>query len=182
MSIAVLLAAGKSSRTTVMKPLYRVGGRPLVDLQIATLRSYGYRVAVILGYRAEALEDAISEPCMLYRNEAYEEGMFSSVKVACRVLKGEDLLLCHIDRPVADRAVFEALEQAGAELAVARFRGERAPPVYLSGEMAEELIASPMRRLDTWVLSRAELCYVDVDDPRVVQNANTDTLLRRYFD
>ena len=41
----VLLAAGKSSRTSVMKQLYPIKGEYLINRQIRKLRGYGYNVA-----------------------------------------------------------------------------------------------------------------------------------------
>jgi len=182
MSVAVLLAAGYSRRTTIQKPLYPVGGRPLIERQAERLAAYGYRVGAVLGYRAEAVAAALEHPCEIVVNEAYDEGMMSSVRAACRAWPGENLLLCHVDRPVPAREVFAALERAGSPLAVCRYRGERAPPIFLGAELSGALLASDATRLDAWVLSRPELRYVEVRDPRVSMNANDDEKLRSYFD
>jgi hypothetical protein len=47
--------------------------------------------------------------------------------------------------------------------------------------MGQRLLTATETRLDTWILSQPELRWIDVEDPRVVRNANTDESLRRYF-
>jgi len=95
----VLLAAGRSSRSSVMKQLYPVMGEYLINHQIRKLRAYGYDVAVVLGHAYEKIRSVLNENVTIIHNEHYEEGMFSSVKSAFKALDDEQLIFCHIDRP-----------------------------------------------------------------------------------
>jgi molybdenum cofactor cytidylyltransferase len=178
----VLLAAGKSSRTSVMKQLYPVKGEYLINLQVRKLRGYGYNVAVVLGHAYERIRSVLDQDVTIVHNAHYEEGMFSSVKSAFKALDDEQLIFCHIDRPVPDRAVFEALMQSGTPVAVAFYDGKKAPPVRISALMKERLLTSDLERLDHWVKAADDVAYVEVDDPKVHHNANTDETLKEYFD
>jgi len=177
----VLLAAGKSTRTSVMKPLYRVGADLLINLQIRKLHSYGFNVAVVLGHAYERIRAVIDPGVTVIHNEGYEAGMFSSVKTAFESLDAPELYFCHVDRPVPDRSVFEALSQSRSPVAVAYYDGRRAPPVRISAAMKADLLASDAARLDQWVLASGVAEYVPADDPKVLENANTDEELKRYF-
>lgn len=177
----VLLAAGKSTRTTVMKPLYRIGGDVLINHQIRKLLDYGYEVAVVLGHAFEKIRPVIGPEVTVIRNERYEKGMFSSVKKAFETLDTPELYFCHIDRPVPDKSVFEALSHSPSPVAVAFFDGRRAPPVRISSAMKAALLTSTETRLDHWVLATGIADFVPVDDPKVLYNANTDKELERYF-
>jgi len=177
----VLLAAGKSSRSSVMKPLYRVEGEYLINRQIRQLRSYGYDVAVVLGHAYERINAVLSDEVKVIRNEVYEEGMFSSVKRAFEVLDAPELYFCQVDRPVPDKRVFEALSRSKSPVATAFFEGHRAPPQCISAVMKSDLLSSDAGRLDAWIEATGISEAVVVDDPKVALNANTDEQLRRIF-
>jgi len=108
--------------------------------------------------------------------------MFSSVKSAFKALDDEQLIFCHIDRPVPDKAVFEALMKSEKPVAVAFYGGEKAPPIRIRASMKERLLTSDLERLDHWIAAADDVDYVDVNDPKVHHNANTDETLLQYFD
>jgi molybdenum cofactor cytidylyltransferase len=178
---AVLLAAGRSSRTSVMKQLYPVKGEFLINVQIAALHAYGFDVAVVLGHEYERIRTVLDDGVTIVYNENYEEGMFSSVKKAFKELDKEQLVFCHIDRPIPDLAVFEALLQSDKAIAVAFYHGEKAPPIRIRSSMKKQLLSSGLDRLDHWIAAADDVAYVEVDDMKVHYNANTDVKLKKYF-
>ena len=182
MITVVLLAAGKSSRTSTVKQLYLIKGEYLINVQIGILLSYGFDVAVVLGHEYEKIRTILDNSMTIVHNENYEEGMFSSVKKAFEVLDEEQLVFCHIDRPIPDLAVFEALLQSDKAIAVAFYQGEKAPPIRIKSSMKKRLLNSDLKRLDHWIAAEDDVAYVEVDDPKVHYNANTDETLKRYFD
>ena len=177
----VLLAAGKSSRTSVMKQLYPVKDEYLINIQIGILHTYGFDVAVILGHEYEKIRSILDNSVTIVHNKDYEEGMFSSVKKAFKELDEEQLIFCHIDRPIPDLAVFEALLQSDKAIAVAFYQGEKAPPIRIKSSMKKQLLNSDLERLDYWIAEEDDVAYVEVDDPKVHYNANTDEKLKKYF-
>jgi len=177
----VLLAAGKSSRTSVMKQLYPVKGEYLINVQIGILYAYGFNVAVVLGYEYEKIRTILDSSVTIIHNENYEEGMFSSVKKAFKELDEDQLLFCHIDRPIPDLDVFEALLQSDKAISVAFYQGEKAPPIRIRSSMKKRLLNSDLKRLDHWIAAEDDVAYVEVDDPKVHYNANTDETLKKYF-
>ena len=177
----VLLAAGKSSRTSVLKQLYPVKGEYLINVQIGTLHAYGFDVAVVLGHEYERIHTILDNSVTIVHNEHYEEGMFSSVKMAFKALNDEQLVFCHVDRPIPDLAVFEALLESDNAIAVAFYQGEKAPPIRIKSSMKKRLLDSDLERLDYWIAAEDDVDYVEVDDPKVHYNANTDETLKKYF-
>ena len=177
----VLLAAGKSSRTSVLKQLYPVKGEYLINVQIRTLQTYGFDVSVVLGHEYEKIRTILDPDVTIVQNENYEEGMFSSVKKAFKELNAEQLIFCHIDRPIPDLGVFEALLQSDKAIAVAFYQGKKAPPIRIRASMKNRLLDSNLERLDYWIAAEDDVDYVEVDDPKVHYNANTDETLKKYF-
>ena len=177
----VLLAAGRSSRTTGLKQLYRVQDEYLINIQIKRLLDYGFDVILVLGYMKRQIEAVLKHKTTLLYNEDYDKGMFSSVQKVFASVKDEDLILTHIDRPVADKTVFDALLQSGSEIAVASYQHQKAPPILIRASMRKEVLNTPLKRLDHWIASTDTASYIEVDDERILYNANTDAQLRRYF-
>ncbi|WP_415406132.1 nucleotidyltransferase family protein [Sulfurovum sp. CS9] len=182
MITVVLLAAGKSSRTSTVKQLYPVKGEYLINIQIRKLHAYGFDVAVVLGHEYKKIRTVLDNSVTIVHNENYEEGMFSSVKKVFETLDEEQLIFCHIDRPIPDLAVFEALLQSEKAISVAFYQGEKAPPIRIKSSMKKHLLNSNLKRLDHWIAAEDDVDYLEVDDPKVHYNANTDETLKRYFD
>jgi len=182
MITVVLLAAGRSSRTSVMKQLYRVRGEYLINLQCRELRTYGFDVVVVLGYAYKKISMVLDRNVRIIYNEKYEAGMFSSVKKVFNTLDAAQFIFCHVDRPVPERDVFEALLANNMEIAVTCYQGEKAPPIRIRTSMKKRLLHSSAKRLDHWIAEEREhVAYVEVNDPKVHCNANTDEALHRCF-
>jgi molybdenum cofactor cytidylyltransferase len=181
MSIIVLLAAGKSTRTSQMKQLYISDGEYLINKQINILLSYGYEVAVVLGHRYEEIKSILNQNIKILYNDKYELGMFSSVKKAFEELEADRLLFCHIDRPIVSKEIFEKLIRSESEIATTFFNSKKAPPIMIKYSMKKELLDSKHTRLDYWIENTKRALYIEVDDERVHYNANSDEKLKRYF-
>ncbi len=179
--IVVLLAAGKSSRTTNMKQLHKVNGEYLINIQIKKLLSYGYKVAVVLGHDYQEIVDILDEVVVVIHNKNYNDGMFSSVKKAVQELDEDAFIFCHIDRPIADKDVFEKLLKSDADVAVTYLHQKKAPPIMIKSTMKESLLSSKHKRLDYWIEENEKLELLHVEDEKVHYNANSDEELRRYF-
>jgi len=179
--LVILLAGGESKRTSTMKQLYKIDGEFLINVQIKKLLSYGYDVAVILGHNFENIKKIIDSDVKILKNENYKDGMFSSVKLACKELDSKKYLFCHIDRPIADKEVFEVLLNVKTDVAVAFKDSKKAPPIMINSTMKKDIEESSHSRLDHWIESISSLSLVDVKDEKVHFNANTDSELKRYF-
>jgi CTP:molybdopterin cytidylyltransferase MocA len=164
-----------------MKQLYPVEGEYLINIQIRTLHAYGFDVAVVLGHEFEMIRTILDNNVTVVHNVHYEEGMFSSVKKAFKALDDEQLVFCHVDRPIPDLTVFEALLQSDSAIAVAFYQGKKAPPIRIRSSMKKRLLNSDLARLDHWIAAADDVEYVEIADPKVHYNANTDEQLKRYF-
>jgi len=181
MTKVVLLAAGKSTRTTRMKQLYKIDGEYLINVQIKKLLAYGYEVLVVLGHKYEEVFAVLDKRVEVIHNDEYERGMFSSVQSVFRKSAAEQFLFCHTDRPLADREVFESMIGSKSDVAVAFCCGKKAPPIMMRSIVKEQILNAKEHRLDDWVLAFKELEFVKVNDEKVHHNANSDSELERYF-
>src|SRR5271156_6862674 len=98
---AVILAAGRGSRMGQLggdrpKCLVELGGRPLIERQIAALRRGGVdQIGVVCGYRAEMIDF----PNLFYfANERWAEtNMVTSLTAAASWLRSGPLIVSYAD-------------------------------------------------------------------------------------
>jgi len=92
--LALILAAGKGRRMNGDKPkvCYLVGGVPLINRSIATLKNWGFpHILVVVGHRCEDVVNAVEEefPDVNFILQEEQKGTGHAVKCACEFLKAE---------------------------------------------------------------------------------------------
>jgi len=129
--VAVVLAAGGSTRLEQPKQLAPIAGRPALAYTLDALRASAVDgITVVLGHRADEVAAAVDlSGCDVVRNPAYAEGQSTSVKAGVRSLfESADIgaaLMTVGDQPTLSPAVVDAL--------VAAYRATGGPwivPVY----------------------------------------------------
>ena len=140
----VLLAAGEGKRLGTPKALVELGGRRLVDRAAGLLREGGAApVLVVTGAAPVTVPGVIGVP-----NPDWRTGMGSSLAAGLRALPGDctAAVIALVDQPLIGADVVRRLlsaHQAGAELAVAAYRGRARNPVLLGrGHWAGVLAAA----------------------------------------
>lgn len=186
MICAILLAAGASTRTTLPKPLYPIGGVPLVVYQIERLLESGVdQVIVVVGYHAEAVRAAIGERERVRTvcNPLPQEGMFSSLCTAIAAAPREGRILIHpVDVPLAAERCLERLYAAEAPIVIPVCEGRKGHPVLIEASLARTIPFCGVERLDRWLEGHREMSLlIPLEDPSIVYNGNTDAELARYF-
>jgi CTP:molybdopterin cytidylyltransferase MocA len=168
-----------------------VHGAPWLERQLERLAQCGLsRAVVVLGYDLPAhvlampwVERALAAPLPLLGlrvevvwNGAPERGPFSSL--ACGLARVGATFVLPVDVPCPGRAVWEALDAAGALAAVPEREGRGGHPVRLSAAFVDRLRAVPIdapdARLDVQLrkLAPDEIARVAVDDVRAFTNLN----------
>jgi len=85
---AVVLAAGRSTRMGVFKPLLPFGPHSIIEQILSTVRTAGVEtLRVVVGWNADLLVPIVERHGAVWvRNERYEEGMYSSIQVGVQGL------------------------------------------------------------------------------------------------
>jgi molybdenum cofactor cytidylyltransferase len=139
---AVVLAAGASTRLGQPKQLLRwpaFGGETLIDRTIGLAREAGAEpIFVVLGAHAEEIRlQAELRDCILVRNEAWAEGMASSIRLGISTVLenapdafGAMMLVCDQPALSADhlRALLNAHRSDPKTVAASRYAGRAGVP------------------------------------------------------
>ena len=180
---AVILAAGGSTRMGQLKQLLPLGGRPMVrHVAEAVCRAGLAQVVVVVGAQADAVSQALASlPVELVVNEAWAEGMSTSMRAGLRVVRPEiqAVLLVLADQPALTPDLVRTLVaryQATRALIVAPFyQGQRGNPVLFDRALFAELLAVEGDRGGRLLIMshQEQVERVEVDDPAVVMDIDT---------
>jgi len=181
--VALLFAAGESSRMGHLKPLLRWHGQPLVQYQVEQLRAAGAdTVIVVLGRDADQvapLVEAAGGRCVC--NPAYRSGRASSVRAgALAVPDGvRALITLNVDQPrpaALVRLVLDAHLAGDALITTPEQEGRRGHPAIFAGVLLPELRAVDEAHEGLRAVVRrhaARRANVPVDDARIHLEFNT---------
>lgn len=143
MVVAVVLAAGDSTRLGQPKQLAPIAGRPALAYTLDALRaSFVEGIVLVLGHRADEIERALDlDGIEIVRNEAYAEGQSTSVRAGIKAL-GEHVgaaLMVVGDQPMVSPSVVDAIvaayQQTGGPSIVPVYEGAWGNPVLLARAM-----------------------------------------------
>lgn len=133
----LVAAAGLSSRMGAFKPLLPIGGKPLIQRTVDSLRQCGIRqIVVVAGRQAEALEALlIPQGITVIRNQDYASSqMLDSVKLGLKVLQDstDGCFFLPGDVPLTSahtvRLLLEAALEDRCAVAYPMYHGRSHPP------------------------------------------------------
>lgn len=112
----VILAAGSSSRLGYPKQLIDWQGKPLLRHLAEQALATNVPVTIVLGANQELIRPAIADLALtILDNDAWQEGMSSSIRLAATTSAADALLLMVCDQPHVTTAHLCALIDAHAE-------------------------------------------------------------------
>jgi len=196
----IIPCGGKSSRMGSPKGLLKVDGLSWYQHHIDRFKlSGGKHVVLVLGHGAQAYLDDfgwtpntdgqwVSDKGMntaVAINPQPDRGQFSSIQ--CGILpvvqgKFPGAFVLPVDMPSPERKIWQNLIQYltnASSACIPSHNGRAGHPVLLSKRFLKHLLSKspelPESRLDRQIglLHKKEICYVDVDDPNVLKNVNT---------
>ncbi len=145
-TVAILLAAGESTRMGRLKQLLPWAGGTLVDWQVGQLVAAGAdEVVVVLGHEAEAVGGGVSQPAArVVVNAHYRQGRASSLRRGAEAVSEpvEAIVVLSVDQPRPawlTRRLLERRAATAAKVVQPRLGSGRGHPVVLDGALLAEL-------------------------------------------
>lgn len=184
-AIAIILAAGESSRMGVPKALLEAEeGVSFLGRLVQVFEKARAAPLVVLGAHAAQIQ-AVHPEVHAVLNPRWPEGQLSSVQVGIRaaLAQGARLILIHpVDAPLISALtatrVLVALEHSAAVIAACD--GYPGHPLGLQADAARALLTSPASTLAE-AAHRLTPKLLEVEDPLILDNLNTpEAYLRRF--
>ncbi len=171
--VAVVLAAGSSTRMGQNKLVLEIGGESLVRRAVrAALGSGVDEVTVVLGHEAPRIEDELSGlACVTVVNLDHARGVGTSLRLGIRRAAPEAraIVVVLADMPFVTESmigtVVERYRSTSAPLVVSQYGDVEAPPTLYDRSLFEELLSIPDERCGKRVLRRHKHEAVVVDWP-----------------
>lgn len=179
---ALLLAAGRSRRMGVFKPLLPFGNTTVIHSCIQNLRAAGVQdIVVVLGHRAAEVESSLKDLELLFAlNPDPESEMSSSIAHGVQQLPdtAKAVLIALSDQPAIPPAAIEAVVaewKMGAKLVVPQFQGRGGHPVLVDLIFRQELFnLDPQQGLRSLFAERkAQVHHLPVRSPFIVRDMDT---------
>ncbi len=180
----ILLAAGASTRMGRPKQLLEFEGRPMIVRAVdAALAGGVWPVIVVLGAHAEEIRPRLARhPVLVVENEAWSEGMASSIRTGVQTLEqfsramdGVVLALC--DQPHFSPAAIDALRQTqgrtGATIVAARYEGHAGPPALFLRPHFPALAALTGEQGARTLIIENPAAVAHIDLPELAQDLDT---------
>lgn len=176
-AVAIVPAAGSAERFGGAKLLADVGGRPLIERTVASLRDGGIaEVVLVVGPDDDRLRTVAGVKFVV--NEDPSRGMFSSIQAGIAASDGDALAVLPGDMPfVSPATVRLLLDRYGERPAIVspRLGGKRGHPVILPPSLRDEILrAEVTANLHQVLRAHPDLRVdVDVDDRGVLRDVDT---------
>ena len=193
--VAIVLAAGGSRRLGAPKQLLMRGGETLVHRAVRlAMATHPQRLLLVVGAHAEEVREAVADLRVdILTNDAWQEGLASSLRVAVGALSEDDAsaLILGCDQPALEQIHLQRLLAGAAAsssgCAATRHASARGVPAVVNAAVLGEArdlqgdrgLRGSLQRLpsDSIFLLEAVEMEFDLDTPADVEKAIIDGLL-----
>lgn len=159
--VAVVLAAGSSTRMGRNKMLLDLGGQTVVRRAVQAALDAGLAVVVVLGHEAERIEAELSGlPCTLVLNPDHAHGVGTSLHrgIAHAGQGAGAIVVVLADMPFVSAEMIATqvarYRESGAPLVISRYGDVQAPPTLYDRSLFAELLEVPDERCGKQVVKR----------------------------
>lgn len=181
--LALILAAGRSTRMGAFKPLLPLDGRTLLEKIIEAYRLAGIsRMLVVLGHRSAEVKGLLDKGKIDWVvNEKYDQGMFSSVLTGVKHLRPDckAFFLHPADIPLVRPETLTGLSAAMTEkkplICYPFHNGRRGHPPLISAKLIPDILAFDEPGGLRALLSRHQpnALHIECPDQGILMNLNT---------
>ena len=174
----VVLAAGRSVRMNMFKPLLPFGESTVIETVVDNAIPFSKRVIVVVGFKADQIIKMKSwnKKVLFVRNDNYKLGMFSSVKAGVEKVSTKRFFITLGDQPHISSQIYRKLLGATDNNFIApEYSGRLGHPVLLSEYVKRSILCSDISSTLKDVLKFFKPVTVKVDDDGVLFDMDTQS-------
>jgi molybdenum cofactor cytidylyltransferase len=147
--VAIILAAGYSSRMGELKPLLPIGNKTVIENVIHAFKKAGIEdIRVVLGYQAHRIIPLLEKiKVRVLHNSEFEKGMFSSVQTGVRSMQHDSIdgfFLIPADYPLIKSESIKKLAEvfltSKSKLIYPCYHKAKGHPPIISGKLIDEIL------------------------------------------
>jgi molybdenum cofactor cytidylyltransferase len=187
----IILAAGESRRMGRPKMLLPWKNSTVLGQVLATYQNAGvHDLLVVTGGARQQVEQLIATHARTVFNQDYATGdMLGSIQCGIQHLdlRTKAILIALGDQPLIQeqsvRMIIKAYTASGPSIVVPSFQHRRGHPWLVSAWHWPEILCmrAPLTMREFLQSHRDEICYVEVDDPGVLQDLDTPEDYQKYW-
>ncbi|UCF96130.1 MAG: NTP transferase domain-containing protein [Spirochaetaceae bacterium] len=161
----------------------------IVEHSVQTALSVCSRVVLVVGFRAEELEERFRNwpRIKVVRNQDYQAGMFSSVQRGAAAVGENCFFLALADMPGVSETVYKVLlEWKGrlgpvfatsgvAHALIPQYKGKKGHPLLLSPKLRGRILTTDFDKTLRDVLSEVPTVLLPVDEPGILHDIDTQS-------
>ena len=177
---------------TGFKPLLDINGKSLLEHAISLFKTTGIdKIITVIGHRSEELIPVLESASVSYViNDAYQDGMFSSIQCGIRELRKSAgaFFLLPVDIPFVHSSTIEKLlerfkRDSTTLVCYPQFQARRGHPPLIDCSLAEQVLTYDGRDGMRGFLRQYEdrSIVVPVDDPFIRMDMDTQEDLSRLI-
>ncbi|MEH7014860.1 nucleotidyltransferase family protein [Neobacillus niacini] len=188
---AIVLAAGYSSRANAFKLTLPLGQMSVLEQTISKFEGICSRVIVVAGFQAELIQEEMVRIChnnaysfqiQFVNNENFNLGMFSSIQKGVSEVNAPTFLITPGDCPLVKKETIQLLAEQKGNVVIPSFHFKGGHPIKLSSEVKQKILETNPESNLRVVLGGYEKEYINVDDPGVIMDVDTQEDYQKAVD
>jgi molybdenum cofactor cytidylyltransferase len=188
---AIVLAAGYSSRANAFKMTLPLGQMTVLERTISKFEGVCSRVIVVAGFKAELIQEEIAKIChknafsfqiKFVYNENFNQGMFTSIQKGCNEVTTPTFFITPGDSPLVKKGTVQLLAEHKGDVVIPSFNYKGGHPIKLTSEVKQEILRTNPESNLRVVLNGYEKEYINVDDPGVIMDVDTQEDYQKAID
>ncbi|WP_052427334.1 nucleotidyltransferase family protein [Neobacillus niacini] len=188
---AIVLAAGYSIRANAFKMTLPLGQMSVLEQTISKFEGICSRVIVVAGFKAELIKEEMVRICnknafsfqiKFVYNESFNQGMFTSIQKGVSEVNAPTFLITPGDCPLVKKETIQLLAEQEGNVVIPSFHYKGGHPIKLSSEVKQKILETNPESNLRVVLGGYEKEYINVDDPGVIMDVDTQEEYRKAVD
>ena len=189
--VAIILAAGYSSRMGKIKALLPFGNHTLIERLIYNFKNAKIdKIIVVLGYQKEIISTNIKNlDIQIVHNQNFDDGMYSSVVSGVRASTDCDaFFICPTDYPLIDKSTLKIMidryNSYPEKVIYPVYNEKKGHPPLIDKSVIPDILSSSGDGGLKNVLSKYNdmACYLPVDDPYILMDMDTPSDYQKCLD
>ncbi len=179
---AVVLAAGRSTRTGTFKPTLPLLGKTIIENCIEPMYDLCSRIIVVVGHRKDEIIRVLQSysKVQVVFNPDYEGEMLVSVKLGIRHVTEDRFFIVPADYPFIRRTTYQRLLEARGDIVIPTFCGRSGHPVLIMSYHIPGLLdVNEVHYSLRDYIQQVGATRVDVNDPGIRFDIDTESDYRQ---